>query len=100
MTRTPKPDTRVWVVIQDPEKNEQLFGQHDEKSDTFFIPAFYHKEDAQQCLIHLITQRGVKYEVQAIFLDELTNETARNNFQIFILDADGKILEKISPTPP
>ncbi len=95
MTRTPKPDTWVWVVIQNPGKNEQFLGQHDQESDISFIPAFYQKEEAQQCLIHMATRRGTKYEVQAIFLGELAQEASRNNFQVFILNADGQILEKV-----
>ena len=100
MTRTPKSDTWVWVVIQDPGKNEQFLGQHDEQNDISFIPAFYQKEDAQQCLIHLATQRGTRYEIQAIFLDELAKEAAHNDFQVFILNADGQILEKIGQPSP
>ena len=100
MTRTPKSDTWVWVVIQDPGKNEQFLGQHDEESNISFIPAFYQKEDAQQCLIHMATRRGTRYEIQGIFLDELTKEAALNNFQVFLLDADGQVLEKISASSP
>jgi len=97
MSRELKPDTWVWVVIQEPGENEQFLGQHDEKNDIAFIPAFFRKEDAQQCLIHMATRRGSKYEVQAIFLGELAGEAARNDFQIFMLDAEGKILERIIP---
>jgi hypothetical protein len=62
-----------------------------------FIPAFFEKEYAQQCLIHMATQKGDKYEVQAIHFGELVKDAAKNSFMIFMLDADGKILQTITP---
>ena len=40
-------DTWLWIIIQDPGGNEMFLGQHDEKKDISFIPAFYEKDDAQ-----------------------------------------------------
>jgi hypothetical protein len=48
-------------------------------------------------LIHMTTQRGDKYEVQAVLFGELAKDAAKNGFMIFMLDADGKILQKIAP---
>ena len=70
-------------------------GQLDEQTNESFIPAFYQKEDAQQCLLHLTTEKGTKYEVQAIFYEELVKDAAQNNFMVIMLNADGKILKKI-----
>ena len=92
-----KPDTWIWVIVQNPGTNEQFFGQLDEQTNESFIPAFYQKEDAQQCMLNLTTEKGTKYEVQAIFFEELVKDAAQNNFMIFMLDPDGKILEKIKP---
>lgn len=91
------PDSWIWVVVQNPGPNEQFLGQYDRDQDISFIPAFFEKEDAQQCLIHMATQKGDKYEVQAIFFGELTKDASQNGFMIFMLNADGKILEKIRP---
>ena len=91
------PDTWIWIVVQNPGTDEQFLGQHDQDQDISFIPAFFEKEDAQQCLIHMATQKGAKYEVQAILLGDLTKDAAKNGFMIFMLNADGKILEKIRP---
>jgi len=92
-----KPDTWIWVIVQNPGTNEQFLGQLDEKTSVSFIPAFYKKEDAQQCLLNLTTERGAKYEAQAIFFDELVTDAAQNKFMIFLLNADGKILKKVKP---
>lgn len=91
------PDTWIWIVVQNPGSDEQFLGQHDQDQDESFIPAFFEKEDAQQCLIHMATQKGDKYEVQAVPFGELTEDAAKNGFMIFMLNADGKILEKIRP---
>ena len=89
-------DTWIWVIVQDPGGNEQFLGQYDDKKDVSFIPAFYEKDDAQQCLIQLITEKGKKYETQAILFEELTKDAAQHGFLIFMLNADGEILEEIS----
>lgn len=97
MTKSIKDDTWVWVVIQDPGGNEQFLGQLDEENNISFIPAFYQKEDAEQCFLHLPRQKGLKYEIQAIFFDELSRDASKHGFTIFMLNAEGEILEKIKP---
>jgi len=91
-------DTKwIFVIIQDPGANEQFFGLHDEETDASYIPAFLSKEAAQSCLIHLPTQRGKKYEVHAVMYGDLSQDAFANNFFIFMLDEDGKIIDKIFP---
>ena len=97
MTKRPKPDEWVWVIVQEPGGNEQFLGQHDDKNNVSFIPAFHEKDIAQQCLIQLITEKGKKYEAQAIPFDELAKDAAQHGFSIFMLNAVGEILEEISP---
>ena len=97
MNKEMRSDTWIWVVVQDPGANEQYLGQVDEDKSESFIPAFYQKEDAQQCLIQLKTERGKKYEVQAICFGEFAKDAEKNDFMIFILTRDGEILQKISP---
>jgi len=97
MKKEIKPDTWIWVIIQNPGANEQFLGQEYEDQNLPFIPAFFEKEDARQCLIHMTTNKGDKYEVQAILYNELVQSAAKNDFMIFMLNADGKILEKIKP---
>ena len=97
MNREIRSDTWIWVVVQDPGANEQYLGQVDKEKSESFIPAFYNKEDAQQCLIQLKTEKEKKYEAQAICFGELAKDAAKNDFMIFILTGDGEILQKISP---
>jgi hypothetical protein len=45
----------------------------------------------------MTTNKGDKHEVQAILYNELVQAAAKNDFMIFILNADGEVLEKIKP---
>lgn len=89
--------TWIFVVVQDPSGKEQFLGLHDEKTDISYIPAFHNRDDAISCLIHLPAQKGIKYEVQAIMYGDLSRDALENNFSIFLLDGDGKIIDKIFP---
>lgn len=97
MKKEIKPDTWIWVVVQNPGANEQFLGQEYEDQNVSFIPAFFEKEDAQQCLVHMTTKKGDKYEVQAIFFKDLAEDAAKHDFMIFMLNADGEVLERIEP---
>ncbi len=97
MTNKLKDDTWIFVVVQNPGGNEQFFGLQDAETSIAYIPAFKSKEDAQDCLIHLPTQKGTKYEVQAVMYKDLIQDAFANDFFVFMLDADGKIIDKIFP---
>jgi hypothetical protein len=90
-------DQWVWVVVQDPAEKEQFLGQHDKQDNISFIPAFHSKEEAQQCFMNMVRQKGRKYEVQAILFEELSKEAAAAGFMIFLLNENGEVLEKIKP---
>jgi len=97
MKKELKPDTWVWVIVQNPGPQEQFLGQEYQDQNVSFIPAFFKKEDAQQCLVQMTTQKGDKYEAQAVLYNELVKTAAKHEFMIFILNSDGEILEKIRP---
>ena len=85
--------TWIWTIVMDPEKDAQILGQNNTQDDISFIPSFLNKEDAQQCLIQLNCERGRKYEPQAILYEDLLRHARDNQFLIYLLDGDGKILE-------
>lgn len=97
MTEAPQEDRWVWVIIQDPEKNEQFLGQSDPDTDLSFIPAFKDKETAQAAMWRLTRDPKAKYEAQAILFDEIAEHAAKNQFWLFLMDVEGSILEKIPP---
>ena len=97
MENSIKGDTWIWVIVQDPGGDEQFLGQLDEEHHISFIPAFFQKEDAEQCFLQLQRQKGLKHEIQAVFFDELSKDASKNGFMIFMLNAEGQVLEKIKP---
>ncbi len=87
----------VYVAVEDPAGNEKFMGLYDEKAGISYIPAFREKEAALSCVLNLPRREGKKYEVQAVMLDLLAEDARSNGFLIFMLDAEGRILDQIKP---
>lgn len=82
----------VFVMVQDLGSNDQIVGQIDEEKNINFIPTFLTKEAAQQAALFIPKQKGKKIEIQAIIYEDLSHYADNNDFLIFILDENGKIL--------
>jgi len=95
MSKLIEKDQWVWVIIQDPGGIEQFLGQQDAKNDETFIPLFLEKEEAQQGLSFLVREKGLKYEVQAIIYEDLSQRAGEYGFMLFLLNGAGEVLEKI-----
>ena len=87
----------VFIVIQNPGVNEHIAGMQDQETNVDFIPTFKKKEEAAECFINMPREAGNKYEVQAIIFEDLKAYAVENNFIIFFLDKQGKILERVKP---
>lgn len=88
----------VWVLIQDPGKDEQYVGQHYKEENISFVPAFVSKEDALACQGRLSLAQDHRYEVQAIHHEDLVHQAAAGGFVVFLLDAQGTILDRMLPS--
>ena len=95
MSKLIEKDQWVWVVIQDPGGVEQFLGHQDAKNYETFIPVFLEKEEAQQGLSFLVREKGLKYEVQAILYEDLSQRAGEYGFMLFLLNGAGEVLEKI-----
>ena len=95
MSSVLKDDTWVWVVIQDPGKNEVILGQMDEKKSISFIPTFQTKEEGLMCLNLLSRQSGATHEVQAIMYEDLVQYASENKFAVILLNGVGEVIEEI-----
>lgn len=95
MSTLVKEDSWVWVVVQNPDKNEQLLGQHDKEGDISYIPTFLEKDEALKCYNLLTLEKSQKYEVQAIIYEDLTRQASENGFMLFILNGSGEVLDKV-----
>lgn len=91
--------TWLFVAIQKNGPDEQIVGQVDRQLDISYIPAFLSKETAQQAMYQLDLEKKKTYEVQAIIYEDLARHAVDNGFLIFVLDEDGKILERLPGRP-
>ena len=82
----------VYVFVCDPEKDASFLGLYNAEKDIQFIPAFRSKEEANDCFLNLPRDKGRKYELQAVHLEELTAEAQKNNYLVAMVDSDGKIM--------
>lgn len=89
--------TWVYVMVQNPDKDDQIVGQVDAENNISFIPMFTDKESATQGMIHMAKERGKKYEIQAIMFEDLEKYAAESQFLIFVLDDEGKVIDKRAP---
>jgi len=82
----------VWVIVYDKDDEGHYLGLYDEQQDVNFIPAFASKEDASDCYIDLPREKGKKYEIQAVHIEELNEDAEKAGFKVAMLDSDGKVL--------
>lgn len=81
----------VWVIVYDKDAEGHYLGLYDEEQDVHFIPAFASKEDANDCYIDLPREKGKKYEVQAVHIEELNEDAEKAGFVVAMLDSEGKV---------
>ena len=81
----------VYVYVGGQEGSETFIGLYNEELQVDFIPAFADKEAAQACYLTLPRSKGVKYEIQAVLMEELRRDAEANGFVVTLLDEEGKI---------
>jgi len=91
-TETSNSEGWVWVIVFEADGEEQYLGLYDEDQDVHFIPAFPSKEDANDCYIDLPREKGKKYEIQAVHIEELTQDAGKADFLVALLDGEGNVL--------
>jgi len=97
MTKEINAASWVYVLVQNPGGAEQIVGQRDLESDIAFIPMFLDKDSAMQGVVHMVKEKGRKYEIQAIIYEDLATYAAQGGFILFVLNAEGQIIEKRAP---
>lgn len=87
-----------YVIVQNPgTPGEHFVGYENRDTGLTFIPAFKTKEMAQQCFTIMPKDiMNETYEAQAIIKEDLVHEAQKNNFDVFLLDDKGRVLEKMS----
>jgi len=85
-------DKWVYVFVCDPGKSESFLGLYNGEKDVNFIPAFQTKEDANDCFLTLPREKGKKYELQAVHVEELNDIATKSGFAVALVDSDGKVI--------
>jgi hypothetical protein len=84
----------VYVFVCNPGKDESFLGLHNKEKDVDFIPAFQTKEEANDCFLTLPREKGKKYELQAVHIEELQDIATNRGFAVTLVDSDGKVITK------
>lgn len=94
-----KIDTHAWVyvLVQKSGNEDQIVGQADAENRISFIPMFMDKESAQHGTFHLAKEKGKKFEIQAIIFEDLEKYALENQFILFVVDDEGKVIDKRVP---
>lgn len=82
----------VYVFVCNPGKEENFLGLHNTEKEVDFIPAFQTKEDANDCFLTLPREKGKKYELQAVHIEELHEIAVKSGFSVALVDSDGKVI--------
>ena len=81
----------VYAVVCDQEEDGHYLGLYSEEKDVNFIPVFETREEANDCFLELPREKGAKYEIQAVHIDEITADAEKNGFVVALFDGDGTI---------
>ena len=83
----------VYVFVCDPGDNESFLGLYNGEKEINFIPAFRTKDEANECFLNIPREKGRKYELQAIHIEELHEDAEKNGFTVALVDSDGQVLK-------
>jgi hypothetical protein len=84
----------VYVFVSDPGNDESFLGLYNEEKDVNFIPAFRSKGEANDCFLTIPREKGKKYELQAIHIEELIEDAVKNGFTVALVDDEGNIIKE------
>ncbi|WP_136799036.1 MULTISPECIES: hypothetical protein [Desulfosediminicola] len=94
MTSDKQSDEWVYVYVDKVGTEESYLGLYDQDKDVNFIPAFKTKDEANDCFLSIPREKGKKYEVQAVHVEELNDVAHKNNFLVTLVDGNGKIIKE------
>lgn len=83
----------VYVFVCDPGPGESFLGLYNAEKDVNFIPVFKNKDQANDCFLTIPREKGKKYELQAVLIDDLQEEAENNSYTVALVDDEGKIIK-------
>lgn len=90
--KNPAASDWLYVFVYGPETRANFLGLYNQETQQNIIPAFSNREEAQDCFLELPRQKGEKYELQAVHIDDLRRAAAKKDFVIALVDGHGKVI--------
>ena len=84
----------VYTVVCTEENDHHFLGLHNDETGIDFIPVFESKDAANECFLQLPREKGKKYEVQAVHIEELYADAEKNGFSVAMFDGEGTVVDK------
>ena len=83
----------VYVFVCDPGPSESFLGLYNAEKNVNFIPVFKNKNDANDCFLNMPREKGKKYELQAVLVEELQEQAEKNSFSVALVDDGGNVIK-------
>jgi hypothetical protein len=87
----------VYVFVCNPGPKESYLGLYNAEKGLNVIPAFRSKEEANDCFLEIPREKGVKYELQAVHIEELHHSAEEEGFVVTIVDSEGRLVKSEEP---
>jgi len=86
-----------FMIVQNPSTaKEEFMAFQEENTKLKFLPIFKTKEEAKQCFKLMPKELfSDEYEVQAVIEDDLLSIANEYDYQLYLLDGNGKIYNKL-----
>jgi len=84
----------VYAFVCDPGPKESFFGLFDEERNVNVIPVFRNKDDANDCFLTMPREKGKKYELQAVHIEDIQQIADTNSFVVTLVDGDGRLVQE------
>lgn len=88
----------LWIMVDTPEQKDQaetFFGLVDDDG-TQFIPVCRKRGQCESLMSLLPTPEGAERSIEAIHREQLMTQAPAEGFAVFVVDAQGKVLERLS----
>ncbi len=98
MTDQVNTEDYLWIIVDKPQEateEETFLGLADDQG-VQFIPATREKADGEILMRMLPSQENTERSVEAIHRDQLLAQAKDQGFNVFVVDSQGKVLQRLT----
>ncbi len=89
----------IWVITETSGEEESIYALEEEGRSDRFIPVFVNQEDGVAVRAGLKKKDDCQYQVEAMRLVLVADTARQNRMDIYFLDGQGKIGDRLTPMP-